>query len=283
MLRLIVCRSWSENPKSADQNSRSLDVNYSGNCIIFSFFKSELASSSVSSHIYNIVLHCQDFTGSLWWWQRRPFNVQFSLQITVYLHSAGTFQYRNDSCMRTGTFQYHIWQFADALMNALSDMFQSRGIQREKNVYCLTETGACRLSRLSIKDNEDSHSPAILWSAIGRSWYWWSGPKMLIRASLINTQQKLFPDVNNKIHHTTSVALQHVQHVQQVQARPEDPQRQLIVHTCRTLIHGYSLLTVRQPTTSPLPFLSYPKGYRIRCKRTSLLLIVVSDLHFSYR
>ena len=48
---------------------------------------------------------------------------------------AGTFQYCNDSSMRAGTFQYRIYDVshsAEALMNALSDMFQSRGIQRQK-------------------------------------------------------------------------------------------------------------------------------------------------------
>ena len=54
--------AWSENPKSADQKSRSLDVN---NSLNFFFFKSEHASGSMSSPVYNIVLHCQDFMGSL--------------------------------------------------------------------------------------------------------------------------------------------------------------------------------------------------------------------------
>ena len=93
---------------------------------------------------------------------------------------AGTFQYCKYSSNRAGTFQYRIWQShsAEALMNALSDMFQSQGIQSEK----------IKPAKLYIKDMEDSHSPAIL-SAIGRSWFWslinrWSGPKMLIWASL---------------------------------------------------------------------------------------------------
>ena len=55
-------------------------------------------------------------------------------------------------------------------MNALSDMFRSHGIQREKIKSLLEkEMGACLLSRLYIKDMEDSHSPAIVRSAIGRS------------------------------------------------------------------------------------------------------------------
>ena len=55
-------------------------------------------------------------------------------------------------------------------MNALSDMFQSWRMQREnKYIGTGTETGAWRLSRLYIKDIEDSHSPAILRSVIGRS------------------------------------------------------------------------------------------------------------------
>ena len=47
-------------------------------------------------------------------------------------------------------------------MNALNDVFQSRG-SKEKNKESIgIQTGACLLSRLYQKYMEDSHSPAIL-------------------------------------------------------------------------------------------------------------------------
>ena len=52
---------------------------------------------------------------------------------------AGTFQYRKHSSKLAGTFQYRVLQShsAEALMNALSDMFQSESIESIG-----TETGA---------------------------------------------------------------------------------------------------------------------------------------------
>ena len=53
------------------------------------------------------------------------------------------------------------------------------------------------------------------------------------------------------------------------------------MHNCAV----FSLFDSQVPTTSPLPFLSYPKGCWNRCKWFSLLLIVMLQctFHFSYR
>ena len=68
---------------------------------------------------------------------------------------AGTFQYCRNRSTLAGTFQYRI-NSAEAMMNALSDKFQSRD---QKSIG--TETGACMLSRFYIYVI-DSDSLAIL-------------------------------------------------------------------------------------------------------------------------
>ena len=101
----------------------------------------------------------------------------FLISRTVRQPFSQPFQYRSK---RAGTFQYRMSLSVEALMKAVEHVLvtgEPRGDPKRKRKSIGTETGACRLSRLSLKDMEDSHSPPFCdqqWSTISRSWLWWS-------------------------------------------------------------------------------------------------------------
>ena len=71
----------------------------------------------------------------------------------------GTFEYHKYNSMRAGTFQYCMMMVT---LGGGSDERIERHVSVTGEVSIGTETGACRLSTLYIKDMEDSHSPAIM-------------------------------------------------------------------------------------------------------------------------
>ena len=97
------------------------------------------------------------------------------------------------SSMHAGTFQYRIYVtfcggFDERIERHVSVTGDPKRKRKKKSIG--TET-ACQLSRLYITFMEDSRFTAILWSAAGFGDLW-SGPKMLIAASLVKTWDFFF-------------------------------------------------------------------------------------------